>query len=95
MGALSRRSVRRTVRWPGKIHERPARPDPRGFGGMPARVEFDRTRRTIMVPDLWRIDGLIDVHVGRHGPEQPEQLGDRVLATIWTDRTAMNAGMGL
>ena len=70
------------------------RPVIRLFRFRPARVEFDRVLRTIMVPDLRRIDGLIDVHVGRHGPEQPEQLGDRVVATIWTDRTAMNAGMG-
>jgi len=67
------------------------RPVIRLFRFRPARVEFDRTLRTIMVPDLRRIDGVIDVHVGRHGAEQ---LGDRIVATIWTDRAAMNAGMG-
>lgn len=67
------------------------RPVIRLFRFRPARVEFDQTLRTIMVPDLRRIDGLIDVHVGRHGPEQ---LGGRVVATIWTDRAAMEAGMG-
>ena len=67
------------------------RPVIRLFRFRPARVEFDKTLRTIMVPDLRRIEGLIDVHVGRHGSEQ---LGDRVVATIWTDRAAMNAGMG-
>ena len=67
------------------------RPVIRLFRFRPARVEFDKTLRTIMVPDLRRIDGLIDVHVGRHGSEQ---LGDRIVATIWTDRTAMEAGMG-
>jgi heme-degrading monooxygenase HmoA len=67
------------------------RPVIRLFRFRPARVEFDKTLRTIMVPDLRRMEGLIDVHVGRHGSEQ---LGDRVVATIWTDRAAMNAGMG-
>lgn len=67
------------------------RPVIRLFRFRPARVEFDQTLRTIMVPDLRRIDGLIDVHVGRHGPEQ---LDGRVVATIWTDRAAMEAGMG-
>ena len=30
----------------------------------------------------------------RRAPRIAEQLGDRVVATIWTDRAAMNAGMG-
>ena len=67
------------------------RPVIRLFRFRPALVEFDKTLRTIMVPDLRQMDGLIDVHVGRHGSEQ---LGDRVVATIWTDRAAMNAGIG-
>ncbi len=67
------------------------RPVIRLFRFRPARVEFDKTLRTIMVPDLRRMESLIDVHVGRHGAEQ---LGDRIVATIWTDRSSMNAAIG-
>jgi heme-degrading monooxygenase HmoA len=67
------------------------RPVIRLFRFRPARVEFDQVLRTVMLPDLRRIDGLLDVHVGRHGPDQ---LGDRIVATVWTDRGAMVAGIG-
>ena len=67
------------------------RPVIRLFRFRPALVEFDKTLRTIMVPDLRRMDGLIDVHVGRHGAEQ---LGDRIVATIWTDRPSMKRRSG-
>ena len=56
-----------------------------------ARAEFDQVLRTVMLTDLRRMDGLLDVHVGRRGPDQ---LGDRIVASIWTDRNAMVAGMG-
>ena len=56
-----------------------------------ARAEFDHVLRTVMLPDLRRMDGLLDVHVGRRGPDH---LGDRIVASIWTDRNAMVAGMG-
>lgn len=55
-----------------------------------AHREFDRVLRTEMLPDLRRLPGLIDVHVGRQG----EDLGDRVVASTWTDRGSMVAGLG-
>jgi heme-degrading monooxygenase HmoA len=67
------------------------RPVIRLFRFRPARVEFDQTLRTLMLPELRRIDGLVDIHVGRHGPEQ---LGDRIVASVWADRDAMVAGVG-
>jgi hypothetical protein len=56
-----------------------------------ARAEFDHTLRTVMLPDLRRIDGLVDVHVGRRGPDQ---LGARIVASVWRDRAAMVDGVG-
>jgi hypothetical protein len=44
-----------------------------------------------MLPDLRKLPGLVDVHVGRHGSNE---LGDRVVASVWQDRDAMARAMG-
>ena len=44
-----------------------------------------------MLPDLRKLPGLIDVHVGRHGSSE---LGDRIVASVWRDRDAMVRAMG-
>ena len=61
------------------------------FRFRPAHSQFDELLRTEMIPDLRRLPGLVDVHVGRRGDEQG---GDRVVASIWTDRDAMVAAVG-
>jgi heme-degrading monooxygenase HmoA len=60
------------------------------FRFKPARPEFDQTLRTTMLPDLRKLPGLVDVHVGRHGPED----SDRIVVSVWTDRGSMVAGVG-
>ncbi len=52
---------------------------------------FDEFLRTEMIPDLRRLPGLVDVHVGRRSDDQG---GDRLVASIWTDREAMTAAVG-
>ncbi len=61
------------------------------FRFRPAHGEFDRTLRTEMLPDLRKLPGLVDVHVGRHGSSE---LGDRIVASVWRDRDAMVRAMG-
>jgi len=61
------------------------------FRFRPEHPEFDQVLRTVMLPDLRRIPGLIDAHVGRHGAEA---LGDRVVASVWADHGSMVAGVG-
>ena len=61
------------------------------FRFRPAHAEFDGILRTEMLPDMRRLPGLLDVHVGRHGPED---LGDRIVASVWTDQASMVAGVG-
>ncbi len=44
-----------------------------------------------MIPDLRRLSGLLDVHVGRHGPDS---IGERLIASIWSSGHAMAQAMG-
>jgi heme-degrading monooxygenase HmoA len=57
----------------------------------PIRSEFDGFLRTDLIPDLRRLPGLIDVHVGRRSDDQGS---DRLVASIWSDRDAMVAAVG-
>ena len=61
------------------------------FHFRPERLEFDGFLRTQMVPDLRRMPGLLDVHVGRRGPDQGD---DRIVVSVWADRASMVAGVG-
>lgn len=44
-----------------------------------------------MLPDLYRLPGLLDAHVGRHGPDS---IGERLVASIWVSEAAMIEAMG-
>jgi hypothetical protein len=61
------------------------------FRCRPVRVEFDAILRETMIPDLLRQPGVVDVHVGRHGPDS---MGDRIVASIWESEATMLAAMG-
>lgn len=61
------------------------------FRCRPVRAEFDAILRETMIPDLLRLPGVVDVHVGRHGPDS---IGDRIVASIWESEAAMLAAMG-
>jgi hypothetical protein len=56
------------------------------------RAAFDRILREEMVPALFELPGLTDGYVGRQGPEE---LGPRLVATIWGSHDAMSAAVGL
>ena len=56
-----------------------------------ARKGFDEILRTVMVPDLRASPGLVDVICGRQGPDD---LGPRILVTIWASQAAMVSSVG-
>jgi len=69
-------------------------PEPRilrMFHFRPARSAFDSILREVMLPDLRRMAGVIDIHLGRRGPDE---LGPRLLATVWSSQAAMAASVG-
>lgn len=69
-------------------------PEPRVlrlFRFRPARSAFDGILRDVMLPDLRRQPGLLDVHLGRRGPDE---VGPRLLATVWSSHAAMAASVG-
>jgi heme-degrading monooxygenase HmoA len=61
------------------------------FQFRPVRSAFDGILRDTMLPDLRRLPGLIDLHLGRRGPDE---LGQRLLATVWSSQEAMVAAVG-
>ncbi|HEX5590960.1 MAG TPA: hypothetical protein VFX65_11775 [Candidatus Limnocylindrales bacterium] len=61
------------------------------FRFRPLRAAFDAILRDEMIPDLLRLPGLRDVHVGRQGPGD---LGPRLVASIWDSRAAMAEAVG-
>jgi hypothetical protein len=61
------------------------------FRFRPLRVAFDGILREKMIPALLELPGLVDVYVGRQGPDE---LGPRLIATAWTSRAAMTAAVG-
>lgn len=61
------------------------------FRCLPLRLEFDSLLRDQLIPDLLRLPGLIDVLVGRHGPDS---IGERLVASIWSSEAAMAEAMG-
>lgn len=63
----------------------------RVFRFRPVHPEFDGFLRAEMVPDLRSSPGLLDVHVGRRGPDQG---GDRIVTTVWEDRASMAVAVG-
>jgi hypothetical protein len=61
------------------------------FRFRPVRAAFDAILRDVMIPDLRALPGLLDQHVGRRGPDE---LGPRVVASIWSSREAMAEALG-
>lgn len=61
------------------------------FTFRPVRSAFDGILRDVMLPDLRRMPGLLDFHLGRRGPDE---LGPRLLATIWSSHAEMAAAVG-
>ena len=57
----------------------------------PARAGFDSLLREAIVPGLLAFPQLTDLHVGRQGPDE---LGNRLVATIWASREAMVDAVG-
>jgi hypothetical protein len=45
-----------------------------------------------MLPELARLPGVMAVYAGRQGPDD---IGTRVVVSIWRDRATMEAAMGL
>jgi heme-degrading monooxygenase HmoA len=58
----------------------------------PLRVGFDGVLRDHEIPNLRRAPGLIDIVAGRHGPDE---LGPRIVASVWASVEAMTAADGL
>lgn len=61
------------------------------FRFRPVRIAFDSILRLEMVPDLLSRDGVRDVYVGRQGPDE---LGTRVVASVWASRDTMSRTVG-
>jgi hypothetical protein len=63
----------------------------RVFSFRPVHSAFDAVLRDVMVPDLRRFPELLELHLGRRGPDE---LGPRLVASIWSSRGAMAAAVG-
>jgi hypothetical protein len=63
----------------------------RVFRFRPVSSEFDSFMRTVMLPDVRHLPGLMAVHAGRRDHESG---GDRIVATVWESRAAMVASVG-
>jgi hypothetical protein len=55
------------------------------------RPAFDAALRAVTLPDLRRQPGILATFAGRQGPEE---IGPRLLATLWSSEDAMRAGLG-
>lgn len=61
------------------------------FRFRPTRPEFDAILREVMLPDLATQGGLRWALVGRQGPGQ---MGERLVASLWSSRAAMVDAVG-
>jgi hypothetical protein len=55
------------------------------------RKGFDAILRDELIPDLVAFPDLVDVYVGRQGPDE---MGERLVASVWESRSAMAAAVG-
>ena len=67
------------------------RPVLRIFRCRPLKLGFDRTLRDVLVPDLLAHEAVADVIVGRRGPDE---IGERIVASVWESEQAMVDAMG-
>ena len=58
------------------------------FGFRPTRPAFDTVIRDRIVPTICAQPGAIDAYAGRHGPDE---LGPRLIVSVWASRAAMEA----
>ena len=61
------------------------------FRCRPLRTAFDGILRDELIPELRCRPGVIDVQVGRKGPDE---LGERLVASVWGSHEAMVASVG-
>jgi hypothetical protein len=61
------------------------------FRFRPVRKGFDGVLRDALIPDLFAFPDLVDVYVGRHGPDE---MGERLVASVWESRAAMMTAVG-
>ena len=61
------------------------------FRFRPVRKGFDAILRDELIPDLVAFPDLVDVYVGRQGPDE---MGERLVASVWESRPAMAAAVG-
>ena len=56
----------------------------------PTRIGFDAVIREVLIPALCGVPGVVDAYAGRQGPDE---LGPRIVATIWASGAAMEAAL--
>jgi hypothetical protein len=61
------------------------------FRFRPVRKGFDAVLRDELIPDLVAFPALIDAYIGRQGPDE---MGERLVASVWESRAAMSADVG-
>lgn len=62
------------------------------FRFLPTRPAFDNVIRDSIVPAIRSESGAIGVYAGRHGPDE---LGPRLIMSVWDSRAAMDAVFGV
>ncbi len=55
------------------------------------RPAFDATLRDSVLPDLRALPGVMRVWAGRQGPDE---VGTRLIVSVWSSRVAMKAALG-
>ncbi|CAN5847354.1 hypothetical protein BH23CHL8_BH23CHL8_28440 [soil metagenome] len=63
----------------------------RAFSCRPLRPAFDIALRDVLLPDLCDCAGVLDACVGRKGPDE---LGGRLVVSLWVSLEAMHRSMG-
>ena len=56
-----------------------------------ARPAFDEILRDVIMPELWVQPGIMDCYSARQGPDE---IGPRVVASVWESQSAMVAALG-
>jgi hypothetical protein len=56
-----------------------------------AEPQFDHELRGVLLPDLLRKDGVLDVYGGRRDRPNPDE---RIVASVWADHDSMVAALG-